>query len=151
MQNYFDTELKNIKKELIGLKTSQQKFAGAVPLVTKSIQIDMPLSLNQAQTTAKGELYYQISFDKPTLFTVSFAKYYDDVTKSEDYPRTTRVMYFYVSKLSTKSYLVNALAYGTQWGEGNDVRTLINGGSVVLSNTLTVTATDDFRLEQYGL
>lgn len=148
MQNYFDNELKTIERELIRLKTSQQKFAGEVPLVTKSINVDLPLSLNTTRTTARGEKKLKIIVDKPSLFVATLAHYYDDVTKSADDPRTTRMMYHFVSKISNNQYLVDVVAYGTQRGNNNDVQTLINGGSVVLSNTLTVTATDDFRLEE---
>lgn len=147
MQNYFDNEIKNIERELVRLKTSQQKFAGQVPLVTKSVQVAIPLTLNQARTTARGEKLYKLIVDKPMLFVATLAKYYDDVTKSEDYPRTTRMIYHFVSKISASQYLIEIVAYGTQIGAGNDVTTLMNGGSITLNNTLTVTATDEFRLE----
>jgi hypothetical protein len=148
MENYFCNEIKNIKRELTQLKTSQQRFAGEVPLVSKNARVSLELSLNQSQTVAIGEKFWKLTMEKESLFVVSLQKYYDDVTKSEEYPRTTRVITFEVGKSGEREYLIHVIGYGTQWGDNNDVDTIRGGGRVTLENVLTVKSTDDFNLEE---
>ena len=147
MQDYFESEILRTEQELTDLKTSQQKFAGEVPLVIKSINVSIGLSLDSSQTTARGEQKFKITMSKPSMFVPTLAHYYDDVSKSEDSPRTTRYMYFMAGKIGDNQYLVRVIAYGTEWSAGSDVETIKGGGSVTLTNTLTVQSTDDFTLE----
>lgn len=142
MQNYFDRELSQMEKELLRLKTSQQKFAGSVPTAQKSVQISVQLALSGGGNTATGYVYCKISSENKLLAFPTLAKYYDDITQYTITPRTTRAF------IMEPYYIDNELfIYIRAYGTSNDVQTLKNGGTVTLTNTLTVVATDDFELE----
>lgn len=149
MQNYFDRELSQMEKELLRLKTSQQKFAGSVPTIEKSIQISIPLGLNSSQTVAEGEKLYKIISEGNVLAFPTLAKYYDDITKSTSVWALTRYFTLRLGILDGNfCFLIYAQGTGFGYGQNSDVQTLINGGTVTLQNTLTVAATDDFTLEE---
>ena len=146
MDNYFDKEILQMERELLRLKTSQQKFAGSVPTVKKSIQISVPLALSGGGMTARGQIYCKIVPENTALFYPTLAKYYDDVLL---FPYTeNRTRYFSIEVYHNGDDLfIEIRANGTNYGQNNDVDTLRNGGSVSLTNTLTVVATDNFELE----
>ena len=148
MENYFDSEIKRTEQELTNLKTSVQKFAGEVPLVQKSIDISIPLSIDSSLVPeASGKQVFKLTTPKASIFVPTLEHYYDDATKSEDFPRTTRYMYFIIGRIAENQYLIEVFAYGTQWTEDSDAEVIKRGGSVTLTNTLTVKSTDEFTLE----
>jgi hypothetical protein len=148
MNGYFESEITRLEKELTDLKTSQQKFAGQAPLVTKSANMSIGLSITSDLIPAAiGHKAFKLTFQKPTFFVPTLAHYYDNANLSEDFPRTTRYMYFNLGRLSSNQYIIDVRAYGTQWSEGSDAEVIKGGGSVSLNNVLTVQATDDFTLE----
>lgn len=146
MDNYFDSELNKIEREIKQLKTAQQKFAGQVPTIAKSVSISIPLSLNASQTAASGSAMYRITTTSDTYLMATLAKYYDDITLNTSYPVKTRSMILRLGKYNSNQYLILIYARGTG-GSDSDVSTLKNGGSVTLTNTLTVRGTDEFSLE----
>ena len=146
MDNYFDREILQMERELLRLKTSQQKFAGSVPTVKKSIQISVPLALAGGGMTARGQIYCKIVPDSTALFYPTLAKYYDDVTLFPYVEDRTRSFSMEMFQNGDDLYL-EIRAIGTNYGQNNDVATLKNGGSVSLTNTITVVATDDFEME----
>lgn len=145
MQNYFDREIKQLEKELLRLKTSQQKFAGAIPTIEKSVQLNIPLRLT-SMNYASGDAYVKLKSDKTTLFYPSLSKYYDDISLT---PST----WYLTRQCSILSYYINGEIYlhiyavGTNHGQNNDVEVLENGGSVTVTNKLTVIGIDNFTLE----
>lgn len=146
MDNYFDREILQMERELLRLKTSQQKFAGSVPTVKKSIQISVPLALAGGGFTARGEIQCKITLDHISLVYPTLAKYYDDVLLSPYVGDRTR--YFSMEMYHNgDDRILQIVAHGTNYGQNNDVATLKNGGSVSLTNTITVVATDDFEME----
>jgi hypothetical protein len=148
MNDYFENELIRIEREILNLKTSQQKFAGDVPLVTKSISVSFNLhNIGDIVPQAIGNKAYRVTFQNTALMVPTLAHYYDDANKSEDFPRTTRYMYLTVGRINSNQYIINVNAYGTQWTENSDAEIIKRGGSVTLSNVLTVQSTDNFTLE----
>lgn len=147
MNNYFEQELLNIDREITALKTAQQKFAGEVPLVTKVIQVDVPLQLNSSQTIARGIKMVRLDSNDRCFFVATLNKYFDNIIDAAKTPRISREAYIRIGKDSNGKNLVEVIAYGTEFGDNNDVQTLVNGGSVILSYTLTVKCTDNFQME----
>lgn len=147
MDNYFSRELERIGKEIRQLKTAKQKSAVEVPSTTKSVAISIPLELNQSQTTASGKAIYRITSANQTYLVATLEKYYDDVMLNTEFPRKTRSMIIQFGKSSNNNYIVLITARGTG-GPDSDVTTLKNGGSVTLTNTLTVRGMDDFSIER---
>lgn len=147
MDNYFEREIMTLERELRQLKTAQQKSAGQVPTIFKSISFNVPLSLDSSQTTAHGSAAFRVTTADNCLIIPTLAKYYDNIALAEYIPLKTRYMTIVVGKLAQNTYLIELSARGTE-GANSDVSTLIGGGSVVLDNTLTVQSTDEFTLEQ---
>lgn len=147
MNNYFEQELLSIDRELAALKTAQQKFAGEVPLITKVIQVDVPLQLNSSQTIARGVKMVRLDSNDKCFFVATLNKYFDNIMDAAKTPRISREAYVRIGKDSSGKNLVEVIAYGTEFGDNNDVQTLVNGGSVTLSYTLTVKSTENFDME----
>lgn len=146
MENYFNSQIASMSREITTLKTASQKSAGQIEVASKSINISIPLSLNASQTTASGDIYFLIKSSKPVISFVTLDHYYDDIAKANLTPRQTRSLS--VSKyVSPNGIGIRVLGYGTQ-GPNSDVSTLINGGSVTLTATMTVKCTDDFSIEE---
>lgn len=146
MQDYFENEIKRTEQELVDLKTAQQKFAGVVPILSKSINVSIPLKLNSSKTAATGTQLYRITTAQDSILVATLAKYYDNVYVEMQVPQATRQMTARLGKISNNVYILDVGAFGTA-GANSDVTTLINGGSVTLTNTLTVQSTNDFTLE----
>lgn len=148
MENYFESEILRIEREILAIKTSQQKFAGEVPLVTKTGSVSINLSItSDIVPAAIGQQAFRLTFQNTAFFVPTLAHYYDNANLSEDFPRTTRYMYFTIGKINSNQYIILVKAYGTQWTENSDAEVIRRGGSVTLTNTLTVQATDNFTLE----
>lgn len=146
MNNYFETEILRIERELLGLKASQQKFANDMVTLTKSMSLSIPLSLT-SPTVARGGARVRITANQPTIFSATLDKYYDDIMLNQSYPRETREAQLSVSKISDTEYFIQLTVFGTQTGYNNDVEVLSGGGSVTLNYTLTVQCVHDFNME----
>lgn len=147
MDNYFEREIMTLEREICQLKTAQQKSAGQVPTIFKSISFNVPLSLDSSQTMARGSAAFKVTTTDNCLIIPTLAKYYDNVALAEYIPLKTRYMTITIGKIAQYTYLIELSARGTE-GANSDVSTLMGGGSVVLDNTLTVQSTDEFTLEQ---
>lgn len=147
MDNYFEREIMTLEREIRQLKTAQQKSAGQVPTIFKTISFNVSLSLDSSQTMARGSAAFKVATANNCLIIPTLTKYYDNVALAEYIPLKTRYMTITIGKLAQNTYLIELSARGTE-GANSDVSTLIGGGSVVLDNTLTVQSTDEFTLEQ---
>lgn len=145
MENYFNNETARMTREITTLKTAAQKSSGQIEMASKSISVSIPLSLNASQTSASGSAYFVIKSSKPVISFVTLDHYYDDITKANLTPRQTRSLSI-VKYVAPNGIGVRVLGYGTQ-GPNSDVTTLINGGSVTLTATMTINCTDDFNIE----
>lgn len=141
MQDYFERELLNIKREITYLKTAMQKSAGIVETTSQSVSLNLPLSLDEYQINATGRARFRVISSDDILMMTTLNWYYEDITKSSDYPRTTR--YGDVITFYDDTPIIRVIVRGTQ----SDVNTLKNGGSVSVNVVLTVRATDEFTLE----
>lgn len=146
MNDYFDSEILRIERELSNLKVSQQKFAGDMVTVTKTIGLNMPLIL-VTPTLARAIVKIRLTVDDSAIISFTLNKYYDNIMLNKKYPRETRSAQLTISKYSSGQYLAQITAFGTQTGYNNDVEVLSGGGSVVLNYTLSVQCTDDFEME----
>lgn len=147
MHNYFDREIAQLEKELLRLKTSQQKFAGQVPTISKSIDVNIPLRISTSGFRAIGQKNFRIVVNNNAFFTSTLAHYYDDITKHTTLPLETRYMTI-LNTFMNNGYYVRVMAHGTESGSNSDLATLRNGGSVTLTNKLTIICTDDFTIEE---
>lgn len=145
MDNYFSSEIAKMMKEITTLKTASQKSAGQIEVSSKTVSVSVPLSLNASQTVASGSAYYVIKSLKPVISFVTLDHYYDDIAKANLAPRQSRSLSV-IKYVSADGIGIRILGYGTQ-GPNSDVATLINGGSITLTATMTIKCTDEFVVE----
>lgn len=142
MENYFDREIKQINQEILMLKTSSQKSAGIVPTTAKTISLNVGLSLNSSRTDCSGSATYRVLTDSNSLLMITLDKYYDDVTKNQDFPRTTRYTNWVISRDNNDIFYLRVYSYGNQ----TDLNNLKNGNTVSVPVKLSIRSTDNFEL-----
>lgn len=143
MQEYFERELKMMKKELAALKTSMRKSAGVIVTTAKSISLEVSLELNTAQTLCNGKKVVRIITNGPSLIIPTLEKYQNNIYYDPSF--TTQDGWASVTLAFTPSgyELANVLVRGSD----ADTQTLINGGTVVKTVELTVRCSDEFSME----
>lgn len=142
MDNYFVNEIERTERELLALKTSIVKSGSVVAMLKKSIGYSIPLALNAAQTSATGYVYFKVTVDNDCMVNVTLNKYIDNLNLVFEAAPLTRVVICKYQKMSDLEYMIILRGIG----DSNDINTLRNGGSVTLTGTVTVTATDNFSL-----
>lgn len=145
MDDYFDREIKQLNQEILYLKTSVQRSAGAVPIISKTITVEVPLVLKgDIVYTCSGVVDYVITpaGDSPIMATLD--RYFDDITKATTYPPQTRQSNVILGGRTDETIALTVTAQGDR----NDVATLQGGGSVTLSYQLTIRAMNDFIIER---
>lgn len=143
MENYFDSEIKYLEKELIALKTSMQRSAGVVPIVRKTLALSIPLELNSAQTLSNGEVAVKVTTGGdsaliiPTLDKYENNIYYDPTFAIQDGWANVEL-----GVTPSGGQLVNVFVRGSD----SDTQALISGGTVVKSVKLTVQCSEEFEM-----
>lgn len=146
MDNYFNSEITRIEKELTQIKTSMSKSASVVQTVVDSIDVNVPLSLNSAQTNATGSKSYRVRPEKDAIIVYTLNWYSENVLTDHLIPRPVRKVYIEDSDVDGNR-IITINAVGTQAGENSDVQKLINGQSVSIDTKLTIRATCNFTVE----
>lgn len=139
MQNYFESEITRLEKEIRWLKTSAMKSGATITSQVKTINYNIPLSL-VSPTNANGSVRFRLQLPDTAIFNPTLDKYYDNITIAQG---DTRRRAIETSYLSNNQFVLTVYAYG----DSTDIATLEGGGSVTISGNLTVTCTDDFTLE----
>jgi hypothetical protein len=145
MNNYFEREIKGLEREIIALKTANQKSAGNLQLVSKTIPISIPLVLNEYQTFARGRKTYAVRKNSEELVVAYLDWYTDDISRE------------WVDAYTQGSVRSGRIAHGvyngtdvfqiTVYGDRNDIDAMAGGASITISLNMTVKCTNDFTLE----
>lgn len=143
MEDYFEHEVKKIERELIRLKTSAKKSAGIVPTIAKTINLNIPLSLDASRTSCSGNITYKISIDSVALIMPTLDWYYGNVIDNDHFPYTTRRASIVSGRLSNGDYIVRVQARGTY----QDAIDIAGGASISVQVNLTVRSSDIFTME----
>lgn len=146
MDNYFNSEITQIEKELTQIKTSMSKSAGVIQTVVATVDVNVPLALNAAQTSATGSVGYLVQPQKNAIIVCTLNWYSENVLIDHLVPREVRKLYIEEGE-TNGNRIVTINAVGTQAGGNSDVQKLINGQSVSISAKLTIRATCDFTVE----
>lgn len=142
MDNYFDREIKHIKREILGLKQSQQKSAATVPTSVKTASISLDLEIIDSGDP-RATIHYKVETPSRALVFATLDKYYDDITLNDHrWNPDTRVARLSVQKASKLVYYISITFIGT----GQDYVTIRDGGKVTMSRNLTVRCTDTFTM-----
>lgn len=142
MDNYFESEIERLKREILGLKKAQQKSAANVPTTAQSVSITQTLQLIDSGDP-RATVHYKIETPSRALVFATLDKYYDDITLNDHrWNPDTRVARISVQKYSKLVYYISI----TYIGDGNDYITIRDGGTVTMTRTLTVRCTDTFTM-----
>ena len=144
MEEYFSREIKNLKREIVNLKTLSSKSAGVVPTASKSMSAGISLGLNQQETMASGRAEYRVVSEDSALIMATLDWYNEDVYKSHLFPAETRRIVLLKTQDNSGNVIILLLATGDM----DDITALRNGQSVSIQATLTVRATSSFSLER---
>lgn len=151
MHNYFEREITALERELYLLKTAAQRSSGTVETLSRTLQLNLPLSMNAAQTTCSGDIYYVVNCDSDSIVNATLDWYYENVADAWKSYRPTRSATLDRFMLSDGSLLLRVVVYGSDWSSdaSDDLSKLKNGQSVSIPVKLTVQCTDNFTLETY--
>lgn len=145
MEDYFEQEIKQLNQEILYLKTSVQRSAGAVPIISKTITVEIPLVLKgDIIYTCSGRVDYVITPDGDSPIMATLDRYFDDITKATTSPPQTRQANVILGGRTDERIALVVTAQGDR----NDVATLQGVGSVTLSYQLTIRAMNDFIIER---
>lgn len=143
MEEYFSQEVKNLKRELTNLKTIAQKSAAVIQTAAQTVNVSMTLKLNDVGSTASGGAYYIVKPENEAIITCTLTKYCDDPSQRVNFPATIRYFDVLQNKLNDTDYIIYVFGHG----DASDRATLSGGGSVILTNALTIMATAPFTVE----
>lgn len=153
MENYFTNEIKQIEREMMWLKTAQQKSASVISTITKSIVVtaDLWLIITGDSPQAGDYLFYEIIPEKDALIFPTLDWYAEDITQASTVlPQLTRTIELEQMILPNGNAGVKLTFRGTQ-GSGSDTEKVVNGQTVQVSANLTVTCTSNFIVREYEL
>lgn len=146
MENYFDTEIKRLKKEILQLKYGGQKSAQALSTVVKTESLTLDLALSGSdEVTAMAA--WEVTTKSEALVSATLDKYYDDITINDHWaPERSRSRKLHVFISSPTSFIIGI----TMRGDNSDVVSIRDqGGSVSMSATLTVRCIGEFTMERF--
>ena len=152
MDGYFEQEISYLERELSRLKTAAQRSSGTVETISKTVKVNISLSMNQAQTACSGYAYYTVEPESDSVVNATLDWYYEDVSVEWRPYRTGRAMSLKRFMLPDRRICVEIRADGSDWSGDNsdDLSKLKNGQSVSLSVNLTVQCTDKFTMGVYS-
>lgn len=156
MNDYFETEIKALEKELTNLKTTAQRSAGVIETVSKTIDVNIPLHIEYnafGVDFARGEAIYQATPASNSILLFSLDWYSGDVYKLDDLSITTRSISSNTVRLDDGRICMVIGVEGTREtddGTMSDIERLRQGQSVVVNVKLTVRSTDNFTLGVYS-
>lgn len=151
MNNYFDRELKYLEKEVLRLKTTKQKSAGLIQLVTKTVPVEIKLEVDPSISapSAVGQKYFKIINNGNALIIPTLDWYYEDVNNA--WRGRTNVYSRYLDMehvVYDDGYNgVRIRAIGTNVGANNDGIKVANGETVIIKCNLQIVSSDNFTVE----
>ena len=144
MENYFDSEIKRLQREIKNLKTTGQKSAANVPIVTKTLSIELELKLG-GSGNPRAHKDYVITTNSEALVMATLDKYFDDIyINDHQWNPDTRKSSVGVGYYDYCSYSVRVNFFG----DGNDYIAVRDGRTLKMSRTLTISCTDDFNIRE---
>lgn len=152
MNNYFDNEIKRLEKEILWLKTTKQKSAGLIEMVTKTIPISIKLEVDPTVSvpSAVGQKYYKIKNEEDAILIPTLDWYYEDVYnawrgRNEVYSRYLDLEQIVYPDGYTG---VRIRATGTNVGANSDGVKVAGGETIRIECNLTVRSSADFSIEE---
>ena len=154
MEQYFEQQLKEVKRELTRLKTAVQKSSTVMTLAQKTITLNIPLSWRSAYGYTYGradaEKYYKFTSSTSALFFPTLSWYAGNISQAWSVlPHTTRTITMTRTILPDGSNGIRLQFIGTDNDENSDAAKAKDGQTVTVSVDLTVTCTNDFTIEEY--
>lgn len=143
MENYFDNEIKQIKREITNLKTSAQKSAGSLETKSASVSMEVELKIVGSGRPVANKMF-DIESNTRDLAMITLDKYYDDIYANDHYSDPSRSAKVFYSR--TDPFTIRAIVAFV--GSEDDWTTIQGGGTVKMSATMTVRCTNDFEISE---
>lgn len=153
MDNYFDHELKYLKRELTRLKTASQKSSANAKLVSQTVSVSTNLvweDISYPYGSARSDVVYEIIPDSDSIINCTLSWYYGDINQSYLTSQATREIQMHQIILPSGNPGVELYFVGTENGPNSDAARAKNGETVTVTVNLTITCTDTFTVRRYS-
>ena len=157
MNNYFDTELLYLDKELTYLKTSMPRSASLVVTTSQTLHLDARLEIGtkpyQGDPDVAVRVYnYEIVTEENALIIPTLDWYYDDISQAWREPPTIYARYIDMVEviLPNGNPGLRLTVFGTNVGTNNDAERVAAGQNVTISFNLTVRCSHEFTIREYS-
>lgn len=154
MQDYFEHEITQAKKELTRLKTSAQKSSSNARIIVQQIPISVDLqweNISYPYGSARAEIFYEIIPENNAIYNCTLDWYSGDITQAAVTTQPTREIKLTQHILPNGSEGVRLYFIGTEDGANSDAARVKNGETVTINVTLTISCTDVFTARVYNV
>lgn len=151
MDNYFNQEIKSIKREITAIKTASQKSAVTAPMVTKTTNVNTNLEykdISYPWGSARSTVKYEVETDNAEIIIPTLDWYFGDISRAGMTDQSTREIQLNTRVASSGNIIVELYFIGTENGVDSDAQKVKNGETVTVSVNLTVRCTNDFNLRR---
>ena len=151
MDSYFDREFTNTEKELLRLKTSSTKSAGAVGVVSKSVDVSVNLQYEEISYptgSARASKYYEIETTHNAIVIPTLDWYSGNIMDVANVQYITRQIKMTTGEMGGK-YNIELYFIGTEQGDNSDAARTKRGETVTVTCKLTIYSTQDFTIKEY--
>lgn len=151
MENYFDTEINYLKKEITRLKTSTQKSSSNVAFVSQTVTCSVNLNwedLSQPYGSARALAIYEIIPEDDAIIMPTLSWYFGDIMQGANIQFVTRRIQFTRLVLPSGNEGVQLYFIGTENGPNSDAARAKNGEIITVSVDLKVVCDENFTLRR---
>lgn len=156
MNDYFNTELLYLNKEITRLKTSAQRSAALLVTTSQTVRIDANLELGTGidvggPQVAVKTFNYEIVTESNAIITSTLDWYYADISQAWRQPPYVYARYIDMAEvvLPNGNAGIRLSIYGTNVGVNNDAERVAGGQTVTVTVNLTVRCSDNFIIREY--
>lgn len=152
MQDYFEHEITQAKKELTRLKTSSQKSSANARIIEQTVNISVNLAWEDISVpygSARAEVFYETIPDGPAIVNSTLDWYYADINESYNTTYSTRQIKLRPCILPNGNQGVRIYFIGTENGPNSDAARAKNGETITMSVNLTVKSTNLITVRRY--
>lgn len=152
MQDYFEHEITQAKKELTRLKTSAQKSSANARIIEQTVNISVNLEwedISYPYGSARAEVFYETIPDGPAIVNSTLDWYYADINESYNTAYSTRQIRLRPCILPNGNRGVRIYFIGTENDPNSDAVRVKNGETITMSVNLTVKSTNLITVRRY--
>lgn len=152
MDDYFNREFTFLEKELVRLKTSAQKSAGSVKMLSKTVTVSVDLVFEDTGVLprTRASAYYEVITDNDAIIIPTLDWYNGDITKAAAVGFTTRKITMATGILRSGNFGIKLYFTGSEGDANSDGERAKRGETITISVNLTVSASQDFTIRRFN-